>query len=73
MSDFGANAAEVRGRAHRFPVVGHKGKFKADEVRVVSAGGGKNSPPGNKDTAAPDLCGKETGSSGGAGGPTSYL
>ena len=70
MGDFGANNTEVRGIACGFPALGHKVKGKSAEGWVVAAGGGKNSPPGSGDTAAPDLCGQYTGDSGGVGGPT---
>ena len=36
-------------------------------------GGGKNSPSGSRDIAAPDLLGQATGDSGGLGGPTTYF
>ena len=33
----------------------------------------EKSPLGSGDTAAPDICGQETGNSGGVGGPTAYF
>ena len=56
MGDFGANGAEVRGRACGFPVAGHKEKGKAADGQVVAAGNGKISSSGRRDTAAPDRC-----------------
>ena len=73
MGAFGANVANVRGSSWGFPVADKKDKVKSDEGRVVAAGGGKNSPSGSWDTAAPDLRGQETGDSGGVGGPTDYF
>ena len=37
---------------------------------VMAGGNRKNSPPGSRDTTAPDICGHEAGNSGGLGGPT---
>ena len=73
MGDFGANGAEVRGRACGFPVADHKEKVKAAEGRVVVTGDGKNSTSGSMETAAQDRCGHETGESGGVGRPRSYF
>ena len=54
-------------------MTGHKKKVISDEGRVVAAGDGKNSPPGSGDTAVTDICGHETGNSGGVSGPTTYF
>ena len=70
MDDIGANVAEVRGSSYEFPARGNKVKDKLAEVRVVAKGGGKKSTSGSRDTTATDLLGKETGNSGGVGGPT---
>ena len=48
-------------------------KGKAAEGRVVTAGDVKNGPPGSRDTAAPDICGQETGNSGVLGVPKDYF
>ena len=66
----GANGAEVRGGACRFPAEFHKGKVKASEGRVVEAGNSKNSPPVSGDTAALDTSGQDTGNSDRVGVPT---
>ena len=48
-------------------------KFKAADGWVLSEDYGENSPIGIGDTSAPDICGQETGNSGGLGGPTAYF
>ena len=63
------SGAEVRGSACGFPATGDKVKGKAAELWVVAEGNGKNSPRGNGDTAALDICGQDTGNSGEVGGP----
>ena len=52
---------------------GHKKKMKTDEGQVMASGNGEKIPPGSWDTTALDICGKETGDSGGVGGPTDYF
>ena len=69
----GANGSEVRGSASGFPDTGNKVKFIASEGRVVAEGGGKNSPSGSRDTAAPDIFGQETYDSSRLGGPKAYF
>ena len=73
MGDFGTNDAEVRGSACGFPAAGQKKKVIVDEGWVLASGEGKNSPTWSRDTAAPDICGQETGDSDGVGGPTAYF
>ena len=73
MGEFWANGADVRGSTCGFPTASHKKKCKATKGRVVVAGDRKNSPPGSGETSAPNICGQETGVSGGVGGPTDYF
>ena len=73
MGDFGNNDAEVRGSACGFPAAGHKKKVKTSGGWVLAAGDSKNIPTGIGDTAAPDICGHDTGNSGGVGVPTVYF
>ena len=73
MDDIGDNGAEVRGSSYGFPARGNKVKVKAAEVRVLAKGGGKQIASGSRDTTATDLLGRETGNSGGVGGPTAYF
>ena len=67
---FGTNDADMRGSACGFPATGHKKKGNAAEGWDLTAGDGRNLSTGSRDTAAPDICGYDTGKIGGVSGPT---
>ena len=73
VGDIGANGAEVIGGTCGFPSTGNKVKGKVSEIRVVAEGGGEQSTSGNGGTTDLGLLGKQTGYSGGVGGPTEYF
>ena len=73
MSDFGTNDAEVIGIECVFPAEVHTKTGNSVEGWVLTAGDGRISPTGGRDTVAQDICGEATGDSGRTCGPTAYF